>query len=142
VPPAAIRALRALRRVKRAPRRAVDLEAILACPRCHSAVHVDQAAGEVRCTNPACGKVYPIERGYPHLLLDQALVEELQVEVSLQVVAIALPGDNLKPVLATAEAAPTERPRTGSGRVQPPHPTGPEGRVDVHQVNAGVGQGS
>jgi uncharacterized protein YbaR (Trm112 family) len=68
-PSAAIHALRALRRVKRTPRRAIDLESILACPQCHGAVRME--AGQVRCIN--CGKVYPIERGYPHLLLDQAL---------------------------------------------------------------------
>jgi len=71
VPPAAIRVVRALRRAKRAPARLIDLESILACPRCHSAVSLE--AAEVRCTNPDCGRVYPIERGYPHLLLDQAL---------------------------------------------------------------------
>ena len=32
-------------------------------------------SGNVRCLNPDCGKVYPIERGYPHMLLDQALRE-------------------------------------------------------------------
>jgi uncharacterized protein YbaR (Trm112 family)/SAM-dependent methyltransferase len=73
VPPAAIAAVRALRRVKRAPRRQVNLEAILACPLCHSAVRM--SATDVRCVNPDCGKVYPIERGYPHMLLDQALRE-------------------------------------------------------------------
>jgi uncharacterized protein YbaR (Trm112 family) len=72
-PPAAIQALRTLRRVKRSPARPIDLESILACPRCHSAVEI--VGQEVRCTNPDCGKVYPIERGFPHLLLDQALRE-------------------------------------------------------------------
>jgi SAM-dependent methyltransferase/uncharacterized protein YbaR (Trm112 family) len=72
-PPEAIQALRALRRVKRSPARPIDLESILACPRCRSAVRI--GGQEVRCTNPDCGKVYPIERGFPHLLLDQALRE-------------------------------------------------------------------
>lgn len=73
VPPAVIQGLRELRRRKRTPRRSVSLESILACPRCHSGVRA--TAAEVGCTNPDCGKVYPIQQGYPHLLLDQALVE-------------------------------------------------------------------
>jgi len=73
VPAAAIQALRALRRVKRTPARLVNLESVLACPFCRGAVQMEAAV--VRCLNPACGRVYPIERGYPHLLLDQALRE-------------------------------------------------------------------
>lgn len=73
VPAQAIQALRAFRRIKRTPTRLINLESVLACPNCHSAVSVEGHA--VRCTNPDCGKVYPIERGYPHMLLDQALRE-------------------------------------------------------------------
>jgi uncharacterized protein YbaR (Trm112 family) len=55
------------RRQKRAPARKVNLESILACPACGGGVKVMRDA--VKCER--CGRVYPIERGYPMMLLDQ-----------------------------------------------------------------------
>ena len=57
------------RRTKRAPARNVRLESILACPAC---------AGDVKMLNDGvkcerCGRVYPIERGFPMMLLDQEM---------------------------------------------------------------------
>jgi uncharacterized protein YbaR (Trm112 family) len=55
------------RRTKRTPRRNVSLESILACPACGGDVKTLRDA--VKCER--CGKVYPVERGFPMMLLDQ-----------------------------------------------------------------------
>jgi uncharacterized protein YbaR (Trm112 family) len=55
------------RRQKRAPARKVNLESILACPACGGDVKMLREA--VKCER--CGRVYPIERGFPMMLLDQ-----------------------------------------------------------------------
>jgi uncharacterized protein YbaR (Trm112 family) len=55
------------RRTKRTPRRNVRLESILACPACGGDVKTLRDA--VKCER--CGKVYPVERGFPMMLLDQ-----------------------------------------------------------------------
>ena len=56
-----------VRRTKRTPARKVRLESILACPACGRDVKVLKDA--VKCTG--CNRVYPIERGFPMMLLDQ-----------------------------------------------------------------------
>ena len=57
------------RRAKRTPARKINLESILACPACGG--DVKQLRETVNCTR--CGRVYPIERGFPMMLLDQDL---------------------------------------------------------------------
>jgi uncharacterized protein YbaR (Trm112 family) len=57
------------RRQKRAPARKVNLESILACPACGSDVKVLRDA--VKCHG--CSRVYPIEQGFPMMLLDQEM---------------------------------------------------------------------
>ncbi len=62
-----------LRRQKRSPRfahaRKINLESILACPACGGDVKVLRDA--VKCAN--CNRVYPIEHGFPMMLLDQEM---------------------------------------------------------------------
>jgi uncharacterized protein YbaR (Trm112 family)/SAM-dependent methyltransferase len=58
-----------LRRQKRTPARKVNLESILACPACGGDVEVLRDA--VKCTR--CNNVYPIEHGFPMMLLDQEM---------------------------------------------------------------------
>jgi hypothetical protein len=72
--------------------------------------------------------------------LHQPLVKKFEVGVPLQVVAVAVLGDDLKAVLATAEAAAAPLPRAGPDRVQSPQPTRPERGVDVDEVDAAVRQ--
>jgi uncharacterized protein YbaR (Trm112 family) len=67
LPPAAKNLITRARRQKRAPARKVNLESILACPACGGDVKMLRDA--VRCER--CGRVYPIERGFPMMLLDQ-----------------------------------------------------------------------
>jgi SAM-dependent methyltransferase/uncharacterized protein YbaR (Trm112 family) len=55
------------RRQKRSPVRKVNLESILACPACGGDVKVLRDA--IKCVR--CSRVYPIERGFPMMLLDQ-----------------------------------------------------------------------
>ena len=55
------------RRQKRSPARKVNLESILACPACGGDVKMLRDA--VKCNG--CSRVYPIERGFPMMLLDQ-----------------------------------------------------------------------
>jgi uncharacterized protein YbaR (Trm112 family) len=43
---------------------------ILACPACHAALRVDEAAGELVCTG--CGLAYPVRDDIPVLLVDEA----------------------------------------------------------------------
>ncbi|MDQ6694913.1 MAG: methyltransferase domain-containing protein [Chloroflexota bacterium] len=57
------------RRQKRAPARPVNLESILACPHCAGDVQMLRDA--VKCQS--CGRVYPIEHGFPMMLLDQEM---------------------------------------------------------------------
>jgi uncharacterized protein YbaR (Trm112 family) len=64
------------RRQKRAPARKVRLESILACPACLGDVKVLRDA--VKCEG--CGRVYPIERGFPMMLLDQDLRHRPEAE--------------------------------------------------------------
>ncbi len=45
---------------------------VLACPHCHSALHADEAAGELVCGNDECRRAYPVRDGIPVLLLDEA----------------------------------------------------------------------
>ena len=52
---------------KRTPARKVNLESILACPACGGEVKMLRDA--VKCTR--CNSVYPIEHGFPMMLLDQ-----------------------------------------------------------------------
>jgi uncharacterized protein YbaR (Trm112 family) len=51
-----------------------DLLAILACPACHAALRVDQAAEELICTG--CGRAYPVRDDIPVLLVDEARLPE------------------------------------------------------------------
>ena len=45
---------------------------ILVCPKCHSAVRVDEEASELVCTAADCGLAYPVRDGIPVLLVDEA----------------------------------------------------------------------
>jgi uncharacterized protein YbaR (Trm112 family) len=45
---------------------------ILACPACRSPLREDDAAGELVCTNEACGLAYPVRDDIPVLLVDEA----------------------------------------------------------------------
>jgi len=56
-----------MRRQKRTPARKINLESILACPVCGG--DVKMLADAVKCTR--CNNVYPIEYGFPMMLLDQ-----------------------------------------------------------------------
>jgi uncharacterized protein YbaR (Trm112 family) len=69
LPGAAKNLITKARRTKRTPARKLDLEAILACPACMGDVKV--LRDSVRCEQ--CGRVYPIERGFPMMLLDQEM---------------------------------------------------------------------
>jgi uncharacterized protein YbaR (Trm112 family)/SAM-dependent methyltransferase len=55
------------RRQKRTPARKVNLESILACPACTGDVKMLRDA--VKCER--CGRVYPIEKGFPMMLINQ-----------------------------------------------------------------------
>jgi uncharacterized protein YbaR (Trm112 family) len=69
LPGAAKELITRVRQQKRNPARKIDLESILACPACRGNVKVLRDA--VKCLG--CGKVYPIERGFPMMLLDQEM---------------------------------------------------------------------
>ena len=45
---------------------------ILACPRCHAALRVDEPAQELVCTSATCGLAYPVRDEIPVLLIDEA----------------------------------------------------------------------
>jgi uncharacterized protein YbaR (Trm112 family) len=45
---------------------------ILACPKCHAGLRVDEAASELVCTNQDCGLAYPVRDDIPVLLIDEA----------------------------------------------------------------------
>ena len=45
---------------------------ILACPKCHSPLREDTAAGELVCTDASCGLAYPVRDHIPVLLIDEA----------------------------------------------------------------------
>jgi uncharacterized protein len=45
---------------------------ILACPRCHAELRVDEAASELVCTSQDCGLAYPVRDDIPVLLIDEA----------------------------------------------------------------------
>jgi len=45
---------------------------ILACPQCHAALRVDDAAQELVCTSGTCGLAYPVRDDIPVLLIDEA----------------------------------------------------------------------
>lgn len=47
---------------------------ILACPKSRSPLRLDAAAGELVCTDEACGLAFPIQDGIPVLLVDSARV--------------------------------------------------------------------
>ncbi len=48
------------------------LLAILACPKCHAELRVDDAASELVCTGAGCGLAYPVRDDIPVLLIDEA----------------------------------------------------------------------
>jgi uncharacterized protein YbaR (Trm112 family) len=45
---------------------------ILACPKCHSPVRVDEEASELVCSNAECGLAYPVRDDIPVMLVDEA----------------------------------------------------------------------
>lgn len=48
---------------------------ILACPKCHAPLRVDEEASELVCTNTTdieCGLAYPVRDDIPVLLIDEA----------------------------------------------------------------------
>lgn len=47
-----------------------DLLDILVCPKCKT--KVVQEGDTLRCTNAACGLIYPIRDGIPVMLIDEA----------------------------------------------------------------------
>jgi uncharacterized protein YbaR (Trm112 family) len=49
-----------------------ELLEILACPRCHAPLVVDEARSELHCTGDGCGLAYPVRDGIPVLLVDEA----------------------------------------------------------------------
>jgi len=49
-----------------------ELLAILVCPKCRSAVTLDEAASELVCTARECGLAYPVRDGIPIMLIDEA----------------------------------------------------------------------
>lgn len=51
-----------------------ELLAILACPKCRTAVRQDGDA--VQCQNPECRLRFPIRDGIPIMLIDEAKVAE------------------------------------------------------------------
>lgn len=69
LPRAAKHAITRLRRQKRNPGHTISLEDILACPACHGDVNMSKY--EVKCLS--CGHGYPIENGFPMMLLDQEM---------------------------------------------------------------------
>jgi len=60
------------RRVQMAVNLDPDLLSILVCPKCRSALSVDDAAEELVCQNPECGLAYPVRDDIPVLLVDEA----------------------------------------------------------------------
>ncbi len=48
------------------------LLAILACPKCHAELRVDEPASELVCTNTECALAYPVRDDIPVLLIDEA----------------------------------------------------------------------
>lgn len=55
-------------RRRRGTARVFDLDALLACPACHG----DLARTSTELTCAGCGRVYPIRKGLPHLLVEEA----------------------------------------------------------------------
>jgi len=45
---------------------------ILACPKCHASLRVDEEASELVCTGAGCGLAYPVRDDIPVLLVDEA----------------------------------------------------------------------
>ena len=45
---------------------------ILACPKCHAPLRVDEQASELVCTLAECGLAYPVRDDIPVLLVDEA----------------------------------------------------------------------
>jgi uncharacterized protein len=45
---------------------------ILACPKCHAPLRVDDDANELVCTGADCGLAYPVRDDIPVLLVDEA----------------------------------------------------------------------
>ena len=45
---------------------------ILACPKCHAPLRVDDEASELVCTGAGCGLAYPVRDDIPVLLVDEA----------------------------------------------------------------------
>lgn len=45
---------------------------ILACPKCHAELRVDEQASELVCTSAECGLAYPVRDDIPVLLIDEA----------------------------------------------------------------------
>ena len=45
---------------------------ILACPKCHAPLRVDDAASELVCTGADCGLAYPVRDDIPVLLVSEA----------------------------------------------------------------------
>jgi uncharacterized protein YbaR (Trm112 family) len=45
---------------------------ILACPKCHSPLRVDEDASELVCTSATCGLAYQVRDDIPVLLVEEA----------------------------------------------------------------------
>lgn len=45
---------------------------ILACPKCHAPLRVDEEASELVCTGADCGLAYPVRDDIPVLLISEA----------------------------------------------------------------------
>lgn len=82
------RAITKARRQKRTPPRKVNLESILACPVDGGDVKVLRDA--VKCER--CGRVYPIERGLPMMLMDQDMRYRLDDGVPSETREVAASG--------------------------------------------------
>ena len=45
---------------------------ILACPKCHAPLRVEEEANELVCTGADCGLAYPVRDDIPVLLVEEA----------------------------------------------------------------------
>jgi uncharacterized protein YbaR (Trm112 family)/SAM-dependent methyltransferase len=74
-----VNAAKRLSRRRHGAQRTFDLDALLACPSCGGDVR--HIADEYTCAS--CGRVYPVRRGLPHLLLEEARLPESPVPVGV-----------------------------------------------------------
>lgn len=69
VPQPMLAAAKQYARRRRGTTRQFNVDALLACPVCHATLH--RGVSDLTCSG--CGRRYPVIRGLPHLVLDEAL---------------------------------------------------------------------